>query len=57
MSLSRKHYENIATAINLNKERGVDSVIAALSSYFKNDNEHFDEFKFKEACRVDGNRK
>ena len=39
MSLSRKHYENIATAINLNKERGVDSVIAALSSYFKNDNE------------------
>ena len=48
MSMTRKHYEMIASVLALNKGR--DSIIAGLVSKFVNDNPLFDEEKFREAC-------
>jgi hypothetical protein len=49
MSMTRKHYEMIASVISLNKGR--DAIIAGLISKFVNDNPLFDEAKFRKACK------
>ena len=51
MSMTRRHYEMIASVLALNKGR--DSIIAGLVSKFVNDNPLFDEEKFREACKCD----
>jgi len=49
MSMTRKHYEMIASVISLNQKR--DAIIAGLVSKFVNDNALFDEVKFRKACK------
>ena len=51
MSMSRKHYEMIASVLALNTSR--HAIIAGLVSKFVNDNPLFDEDKFRDACKQD----
>ena len=57
MSLSKKHFINIAKIINENKPSDYTSplgqkmgLINNLSIYFKSENKNFDQGKFKQAC-------
>ena len=50
MSMSKKHYEEIASALNLNTSR--NSIIAALASKFENDNPRFKREIFIKAGNI-----
>jgi len=53
MSLSKKHFINIAKIIDENTPHNDDTkqnLVDALSKYFKSENKNFDNVKFFNAC-------
>lgn len=56
MKMTRKDYKAISDCINCSldyySDRKVNTanLLATLCDYFKHDNPHFDEMKFREAC-------
>ena len=53
MSLSKKHFINIAKIIDDNSKHNDDdkqTLVNALSNYFKSENKNFDSIKFYNAC-------
>ena len=56
--LSRKHYKRIAKIINLSFRNSIDIdssiLIDRLVDYFREDNDRFDQERFKMACYEGG---
>ena len=53
MSLSKKHFINIAKIIDDNSKHNDDDkqiLVNALSNYFKSENKNFDSIRFYNAC-------
>jgi len=53
MSLSKKHFINIAKIIDDNSKHNDDdkqNLVNALSNYFKSENKNFDSIRFYNAC-------